>query len=47
MLKIGENIKINRKKHGLTQETLAELLNVSTTAVCKWESGATKPDITL
>ncbi len=46
-LKISENLKNFRKKNGFTQEYLAEQLNVSTAAVCKWESGASNPDITL
>lgn len=43
-LKIGENIKRLRKQKGLTQEQLAELLNVSCAAVSKWESCDTYPD---
>ena len=40
-LKIGENIRRLRKEKGLTQEKLAELLNVSCAAVSKWESSDT------
>lgn len=40
-------IREKRKKHGLTQEQVAEYLGVSTPAVSKWESGTTCPDITL
>lgn len=34
-----------RKNKGLTQEALAEKLNVSRQAVAKWESGQVYPDI--
>lgn len=34
-----------RKEHKLTQQALAERMNVSTAAVCKWETGASIPDI--
>lgn len=46
-LKIGEIIKMYRKKHQFTQEYLADRLNVSTAAVSKWESGVANPDVTL
>ena len=44
---IGEKIRILRKNNGITQEQLAEVLEVSTPAVSKWESGQTYPDISL
>ena len=34
-----------RKGTGLSQEALADLLNVTRQAVQKWESGASKPDL--
>lgn len=34
-----------RKEKSLTQQALAEIINVSTAAVCKWETGASIPDI--
>lgn len=40
-------IQEKRKSLGLTQEQVAEYLNVSTPAVNKWEKGATSPDISL
>jgi len=36
---IGENIKRLRTESNLTQEQLAEALNVSSVAVSKWERG--------
>ncbi|MCD8181044.1 MAG: helix-turn-helix domain-containing protein [Firmicutes bacterium] len=44
---IGAKIKELRKKRGITQERLAEYLNISPQAVSKWESGLGYPDITL
>lgn len=46
-IKIGENIKRLRRERNITQEKLAEVLNVSCAAVSKWETGDTYPDITL
>ena len=45
-LKIGNNIKRLRRDKGMTQEQLAELLNISCAAVSKWETSTTYPDIT-
>ena len=42
---LSVKLKELRKKHALTQEQLAEKLNVSRQAVAKWESGAGMPDI--
>ncbi|MDF2700594.1 MAG: DNA-binding protein [Haloplasmataceae bacterium] len=47
MLKINEQIIILRKKKGLTQEQLAQLLGISNQAVSKWESGLNCPDIII
>lgn len=44
---IGENIKQLRKANSITQEQLAEALNITCAAVSKWERGDTYPDITL
>lgn len=46
-LKIGETIKRLRKHQDVTQEKLAEYLNISYQAVSKWENGTALPDITL
>lgn len=45
VMKFNENLKYLRKKEGLTQEDLAEKLNVSRQSVTKWESGQSLPDI--
>ena len=47
MLFIAENLKALRKRKDLTQEEVAEMLNVSPQSVSKWERGDTLPDITL
>ena len=46
-LNIGENIKRLRKSKNITQEQLAEVVNLSVTAISKWERGETYPDITM
>ena len=45
MTAIGNNIKSNRQKFGITQEQLAEKINVTRQAVSNWENGKTEPDI--
>lgn len=42
---LGKNIRKARQERDLTQEVLAELLNVSESAVSQWESGKTSPDL--
>lgn len=44
---IGENIKRLRRSRGMTQEQLAEILNISNAAISKWERGDSFPDITM
>ena len=46
-LLIGENIKRLRQEKGITQEKLAEHLNISCPAISKWERGETYPDIAM
>ena len=46
-MNIGEKIKDLRKKNDLTQEKLADYLNVSYQAVSKWECGLSSPDLSL
>lgn len=43
----AKQIRHLRKEKGMTQEQLAELLNMSPQAVSKWETGIALPDITL
>ena len=47
MIKISENIAALRKQAGITQEDLANRLNVSNQAVSKWEAGKCCPDIEI
>ena len=47
MLKISKNIAALRKQSGITQEDLANRLNVSNQAVSKWEAGKCCPDIEI
>ena len=42
---LGETIKENRAKFGLTQEKIAEMVNVSRQAVTKWEADKSVPCI--
>lgn len=44
---LGENLKSLRKSKDMTQEEVAEALNVSPQSVSKWERSDTFPDITL
>lgn len=44
---IGEKIKMLRREQGITQENLAEYLNISYQAVSKWENNRALPDISL
>jgi len=43
---IGENIRKFRKANGFTQETLAEKLGLTPSAVSQWETDRVMPDIT-
>lgn len=45
--KIGSFLKKLRKEKNLTQEQLAEKLNVSGRTVSRWETGSNMPDISL
>lgn len=44
---LGLNIKVERVKHGLTQEKLGELSEISTKHITKIESGSVSPSIYL
>lgn len=46
-MNIGETIKGLRKQKDMTQEQLAEYLNISPQAISRWEINSTLPDITL
>ncbi len=46
-IKLSENIRQYRKERNMTQEQLAEAMGVSISAVYKWESGQSVPDIQL
>ena len=46
-IKIGVFLKELRKAKGLTQEQLAEVLNVSCRTVSRWETGSNMPDISM
>jgi len=46
-MNIGETIKKLRKQKDMTQEQLAEYLNISPQAISRWEINSTLPDITL
>ena len=43
-MKINEKISILRRDSGLSQDELAERLNVSRQSVSKWETGSALPD---
>lgn len=44
---LGQILAEHRRRRGITQDELAEHLGVSKTAVSKWETASTYPDITL
>jgi len=44
-MRIGEKIQILRKQKNISQEQLAEELNISRQAVSKWETGECLPDM--
>ena len=44
-MNLGENLKKLRKEYNLSQEQLAEKLNISRQAISKWESGKAYLDI--
>lgn len=45
MINFGKNLQAARKLKGLSQEELAEKMQVSRQAISKWESGAAYPEI--
>ncbi|MCL2390775.1 MAG: helix-turn-helix domain-containing protein, partial [Endomicrobia bacterium] len=44
-MNIGSQIKKLRRERNITQEQLAEYLNISVPAISQWECGKTAPDI--
>ena len=44
---ISKSIIAQRKKRGLTQEELAEKLDVSSAAISKWERGISTPELSM
>lgn len=44
-MNFSDKLQILRKNKGLTQEELADKLNISRAAVAKWEAGQSYPDI--
>ena len=44
-MKFQDNLKKLRKEHNLSQEELAEKLNVTRQAVSKWESALAYPEM--
>ncbi len=47
MAKVAKNIKKFRTENGLTQDILAEKINVTRQTVSSWENGRTQPDIEM
>ncbi len=47
MIDIANQITLLRKEKGYTQETLAEMLNVSPQAISKWENGRSIPETSI
>lgn len=45
--KVGEFLKTLRKEKNLTQEDLADKMNVSRRTVSRWETGSNLPDLAL
>lgn len=46
-MELKDSIRQRRRARGMTQEQLAEAMNVSAAAVSKWENGQSTPDITM
>jgi len=46
-IKIGNVIKKLRQSKNVTQEQLADYLNISFQSVSKWETGVSVPDVHL
>ncbi len=46
-MNLAENIAHLRRERGMTQETLAEMIGVSSQTISKWETSTTYPDVAL
>ena len=46
-MKVGNFIMSKRKEMGMTQQQLADKLNLSFQAVSKWENGTTYPNVEI
>ena len=44
-LNFAQNITMLRRRHGITQEALADFIGVTKASVSKWETGQSLPDI--
>ena len=44
-MSLGNNLFLARKKKGLSQEAVSEVLNVSRQTISKWELNETQPDL--
>lgn len=44
-MKIGEKIKFERKKRKISQQELADHLNISRQAISRWENNISLPDL--
>ncbi|WP_165380068.1 helix-turn-helix domain-containing protein, partial [Staphylococcus condimenti] len=47
MIRLSTKLKQERVKRSITQETLANYLNISKTTISKWENDLLYPDITM
>lgn len=47
MTKISKNIKKLRQEKGLTQQALADKVNITRQALSSWETGRTQPDLSM
>ena len=46
-IRLSENIRALRRRHGLAQEQLAEALGMTPGAVYKWEAGLSQPELAV